>query len=176
MMTATTTCPRNFYFRRKIFQVIDDTQNINQCSADHNADYLLVKMRKNAIDAIVPTNIAMPPKRGIALVCILRPSFGTSIAPIFGASFMATGVRSSDKRNAMRNVAHNSLYIFLFPYLFSHFFDFQSGFFQNIHRKLIRIPFFYDDSPYSRVDNHFRANHTRLMSNIRIAAFNGMSH
>ena len=55
--------------------------------------------------------MAMPPKRGIALTCIRLSSFGTSIAPIFGASLIAAGVITSDRTKATKKVAHKVVYI-----------------------------------------------------------------
>ncbi len=56
-------------------------------------------------ETIVPIKIAMPPNLGMALVCIRRASLGMSMAPIFGASLMATGVKAKDSRNAMPKAA-----------------------------------------------------------------------
>ena len=41
---------------------------------------------------IKPRNMAKPPRRGIGCVCILRPSFGTSIAPTRVAKDLTIGV------------------------------------------------------------------------------------
>ena len=67
--------------------------------------------RKIAVETIVPMKIAIPPNRGIALTCMRLPSFGTSIAPIFGASLIAAGVITSDSTNATKKVAHKVVYI-----------------------------------------------------------------
>ena len=49
---------------------------------------------------------------GIGFECILRASFGISIAPTFGASFMATGVI----RHAMTKVIQSISIYFIFIY------------------------------------------------------------
>ncbi|MBQ5441610.1 MAG: hypothetical protein IIU36_05030 [Firmicutes bacterium] len=54
--------------------------------------------------ASTPKKIAMPPNLGIAELCILLLSFGISIAPIFGAIFIARGVDAKDTTNAIENV------------------------------------------------------------------------
>jgi hypothetical protein len=53
---------------------------------------------------IVPINIASPPNLGIGLSCILRPSFGTSTAPIFGAKNIETGVKISASAKDVKNI------------------------------------------------------------------------
>jgi hypothetical protein len=60
-----------------------------------------------AQDAIIATNIARPPNLGIGLTCIRRSSFGTSIAPILGASQIEKGVITNAIARATKNAPHN---------------------------------------------------------------------
>ena len=63
------------------------------------------------MEIMLPATIAIPPNLGIAFVCILLLSFGTSIAPILGAIFMANGVVKKESTNATKKVIHSVLYI-----------------------------------------------------------------
>ncbi len=52
--------------------------------------------------------MAIPPKRGIGLLCTRLSSLGTSMAPILGAAHIASGVAAAATAIAVKNGAHNS--------------------------------------------------------------------
>jgi len=61
-----------------------------------------------ARDMIIPAYIAIPPNLGIALLCILLSSLGTSMAPIKGAALMDKGVTIRATAKATRKGPHKS--------------------------------------------------------------------
>ena len=63
---------------------------------------------KISVAAIIPMNIAIPPNLGMGLQCTLLSSFGISMAPIFGASQMASGVNKSTNTKDVRKDAHKT--------------------------------------------------------------------
>ena len=60
---------------------------------------------KTARDTIIPARMAMPPNLGMAVLCMRLPSLGISMAPIFGATFIATGVTMTAAMNATKKVS-----------------------------------------------------------------------
>ncbi len=98
---------------------------------------------------MVPIKMANPPKRGIAFECILLASFGTSMAPILGASFIATGekISASTKEvtkaasNVILVISHNTISTSLVCLFIQHH-DLQSCLIQNFYRKIVWISFF----------------------------------
>ena len=66
---------------------------------------------KYIIDTNTPKITAGPPNFGIAFVCILLLSFGTSTAPILLAIFLVYGVATNDTINA------NKKAIAIFPHI-----------------------------------------------------------
>ena len=65
---------------------------------------------------IIPAKIASPPNLGIALLCILLSSLGISMAPIFGAILMASGVTITATTSASKNGPHKSILVAVTTY------------------------------------------------------------